>query len=73
MVSTSRKKSPNKRMLFQVDRTLVSTRMENVFKNTFLTKKLLWQEYVKNQRKSLPIAMIRDLNRLLYNLNNGFH
>ena len=34
---------------------------------------LHWQKYQKNQRKLLPIAVIRALNRLLYNLNNSFH
>ena len=27
----------------------------------------------KKQRKSLSIAVIRALNRLAHNLNNGFH
>ena len=35
MVTSSRKKFPNKRILFQVDRKLVST-SRNTFKNTFL-------------------------------------
>ena len=48
--------------------------MENWFKNMFLLDdKTAWQEYLKNQKKSLPVAMIRVLNRLLYNLCNGFH
>ena len=41
--------------------------MENLFKDTFLLdEKTDWKEYLKNQRKSLPIALIRVLNRLLY-------
>ena len=37
MVSTSRKKSSNKRILLQVDRKLVSTSRDGeLFKNTFL-------------------------------------
>ena len=48
--------------------------MENWFKNMFLLDdKTAWQEYLKNQKKSLAVAMIIVLNRLLYNLNNGFH
>ena len=37
MVSSSRKKSPNKRILFQVTKNrLPLAGMENLFKNTFL-------------------------------------
>ena len=34
---------------------------------------LHWQEYLQNQIKWLPVVVIRVLNRLFYNLNNGFH
>ena len=50
--------------------------MENLFKNRFmLDEKLLTlvEIFEKKQRKSLPIAVIRALNRLVHNLNNGFH
>ena len=65
--------------MFQVDRKfplfpLVG--MENVFKNTFmLDEKLLplVEIFERKKRKSLPIAVIRALNRLVHNLNNGFH
>ena len=51
--------------------------MENLLKNTFmLDEKLLTLVEIsekKKQRKSLSIAVIRALDRLAHNLNNGFH
>ena len=50
--------------------------MENLFKNTFmLDEKLLTlvEIFEKKQRKSLSIAVIRALNRLVHNLSNDFH
>ena len=64
------KKSPNKRNWFPL------AGMKNLFKNTFTTRRkncLHCQEYLKNKRKLLTIAVIRVLNTLSYNLNNGFH
>ena len=77
MVSTSRKKSSNKRILFQVDRKSVSTSSNGEFVQKYVPTRrkncLHWQEYLKKQRKSLPIAVIRVLNRLLYDLYNDFY
>ena len=73
------KKYPNKRILFQVDRIFPLSPlvgMENLLKNTFmLDEKLLTLVEIseKKKRKSLLIAVIRALNRLAHNLNNGFH
>ena len=68
MVSTSRKKYPNKRILFQVDRKSVFTSRNGEFVEEYVsnTRKhyLYWQEYLKNQRKLLQIAVISVLNRL---------
>ena len=50
--------------------------MDNSFKNTFLLEgktASIDRNIKKNQRKWLPISVIRVVNRLLYNLNNGFH
>ena len=54
--------------MFQIDRKSVSTSKNGDEKN-----RLHWQKYLKTQRTSSPIAVIRVLNRLLYNMNNGLH
>ena len=66
--------------MFQVDRKFplsLLVGMENLLKNTFmLDEKLLTLVEIsekKKQRKSLSIAVIRALDRLAHNLNNGFH
>ena len=65
--------------MFQVDRKFPLSPligMKNLLKNTFmLDEKLLTLVEIseKKQRKSLSIAVIRALNRLAHNLNNGFH
>ena len=76
MVSTSRKKSLSKRILFQIDRKLVLISGNGKFVEYLCTRRnncLHWQEYLQNKIKWLPIAVRRVLNSLLYNLNNGFH
>ena len=64
-------------MLFQVDRKSVSTSRNGEIVSEYVSTRqktcLHWHNYVKNQRKLFPIAVIRILNRLLCNLNNGFH
>ena len=56
------KNSPNKRMLFQVDRRSVSTCKNEEFVLEYVSTRrknsLHWQKYLKNLRKSLPIAVI---------------
>ena len=50
--------------------------MDNSFKNTFLLDvktTSIDRNIQKIKRKWLPIAVIRVLNRLLYNLNKGFY
>ena len=76
MVSTNRKKSLNERILFQVNRKSVSTSRNAEFAYKYVStrgKNCIRQEYLKIQKKLLSIAVIRVLNRPLYNLNNGFH
>ena len=64
-------------MPFQVDRKSISTSRNGEFVYKYVSTRrkncIHWQKSLKNQRKLLPIAVIRVLNRLLYNLNNGFH
>ena len=75
--TVTEKKCPNKIILFQVERKLVSTGRngEFVLEYVFNRRKncLHWQKCLENYRKSLQIAVMRVRNRLLYNLNNGFH
>ena len=48
--------------------------MENLFKNTLLLdEKTALAGIFENSKKIVAKALIRALNRLLYNLNNGFH
>ena len=61
MVSTNRKNLQIIEYCFKLTENRFSLAgMENMFKNTW--KKLLWKEYLKNQRKSLPIAVKSALN-----------
>ena len=73
MVSTIRKKSPNKRILFQVDRKSVYTSTNGEYVSTRRKDCLHWQQYLENQRKLLAIAVIKFLNRPFCNLSNAFH
>ena len=50
--------------------------MENLLKNTFLLDKkpaYIGAEISEKSEKIVANSSIRVLNRLLYNLNNGFH
>ena len=77
MVSTSRKKSLSKRILFQIDGKSVLISGNGKFVEEYLCNRrencLHWQEYLQNQIKSLSMAVIRVSNRLLYKLNDGSH
>ena len=52
-ISTSRKKSPNKRILFQVDKKSVSTSKNGEFLEEYVSTRrkncLHWQKYLKIQ------------------------
>ena len=76
MVSSSRKKSSNKRILFQVDITSVYTSKNGEFASEEVSTRrkscLHRQKHLTNKRKLLRIAVIRFLN-FLYDSNNGFH
>ena len=52
MISTSSKKSPNKRILFQVDRKLISTSKNGESVKEYVSTRredcLHWQKYLKN-------------------------
>ena len=67
----------NKRILFQIDRKSVPINENGKFVEEYLSTRrkncFHWQEYLKNQIKWLPTAVIRVLNRFFYDLNNGFH
>ena len=77
MVSASRKKFLSKRILFQIDGKRVLINGNGKFVEEYLCSRrknyLHSQEYLQNQIKWLSIAVIRVLNRFLYNLINGFH
>ena len=61
-------------MLFQLNRNLVSfAGMENSFKKTFLPEGKLLPLTGMSEKLKKMVAKGRVLNRLLYNLNNGFH
>ena len=66
-ISSSRKKSLNKRILFQLNRKLVSTRGNGEFRG----KTASIDRSIRKVKKM--VANDRVLNRLLYNLNNRFY
>ena len=80
MVSTSRKKTVNKRILFTIDKNSDSTSQNEGFVKKIrfhYAKKLLSpaERSKKTRKKWLPIVGERLLykKRLHLNLNNGFH
>ena len=80
MVSTSRKKAVNERILFTIDKNPDSTSQNEGFVKKIrfhYAKKLLSlaERSKKTSKKWLPIVGERLLNkkRLHLNLNNGFH
>ena len=70
-------KSQNELIMFQLDRKSVFTSRNGEFNQEQVSIRqkncFHFQEYQKNRRKWLPIAVIRVLNRLFYDLYNSFH
>ena len=71
MVSTSRKKSPNKRILFQIDRKSVYTGRNEKFVEEYVstTRKTALAGISEKSKQIVPIALIRALTR--FNLSTS--